>query len=73
LITPPIATDVFQFLEQHIKHDLFLLRKIFDKNGEDTKLLIHLLLKSLMMNTNKNGKYSLYLTIILYHDQQSWK
>jgi len=32
-----------------------MIGKAFDKNREDTKLLIHMLLKSLVHNTNKNG------------------
>ena len=44
------------FLTQHIQHDLFILQTLFEKyNDDDRKLLVHLLLKYLMENKDRNG------------------
>jgi len=61
LVTPAILTaNVIVFLEEHIRFDLYLLGKAFNKNAEDTKLLIHIMLKLLLCNTNRNSKFRSY-------------
>ena len=60
MITPAIKTDnIINFLNEHIRHDLLLIGKTFMKNGEETKLLLHLLLKFLLCDENKTGKFAL--------------
>uniref|UniRef100_A0A7M5U071 RZ-type domain-containing protein n=1 Tax=Clytia hemisphaerica TaxID=252671 RepID=A0A7M5U071_9CNID len=55
LITPNPNKDVIQFFTEHVLHDLYLIKKGLNLNEDGAKLVVHLLLKLLMKNTNKNG------------------
>ncbi|XP_066922902.1 E3 ubiquitin-protein ligase rnf213-alpha-like [Clytia hemisphaerica] len=54
LITPNPTKDVIQFFTEHVLHDLYLIKKGLNLNEDRAKLVVHLLLKILMKNTNKN-------------------
>ena len=57
LIAPAVTVDIVEFINRHIEHDLLLICKVLNKNEDDAKLSIHILLKKLLKNTNKNSKF----------------
>lgn len=59
LIEPPITGDVLEFLSRHIDHDMMLICKILNKNEDDAKLAIHILMKKILMTTNRNSMLQL--------------
>ena len=58
MIEPPITGDVLEFLSRHIDHDMMLICKILNKNEDDAKLAIHILMKKILMTTNRNSTVS---------------
>ena len=57
LIAPAITVDPVEFITRHIELDLLLIGKVLNKNEDDAKLSIHILLKKLLTNTNKSSTF----------------
>lgn len=58
MITPEIPNHtLLQFILDHTRQDLKLLRDIFGKSDEDINIIIHMFLKHLMDTNGKNHCY----------------